>query len=71
MMLKVVMDSRQFQKEINNIMNYSAGFLDGIQKGKMEFYASLAPKISELAAQLMQMQRCLQNYYITCMNGKR
>jgi hypothetical protein len=54
-MLKVVIDSKQFQKEINNIMNYSTGFLEGIQKGKIELYASLAPKISELAAQFVDV----------------
>ncbi len=36
-------------------MNYSAGFLEGIEKGKIELYASLAPKISELAAQFIDV----------------
>lgn len=52
-MLKLVIDSKQFKKEMNNIMDYSTGFLEGIQKGKMEFYLSLAPKVSELAAQFV------------------
>jgi hypothetical protein len=52
-MLKVIMDSRQFQKEINNIMNYSTGFLEGVQRGKTELYMSLAPKISEMASQFI------------------
>ena len=52
-MLKVVMDSRQFQREINNIVNYSTGFLEGVQKGKAELYMSLAPKISEMASQFI------------------
>lgn len=52
-MLKVVMDSRQFQKEINNILNYSTGFLEGVQRGKTELYMSLAPKISEMASQFI------------------
>jgi hypothetical protein len=54
-MISVVMDSKQFQKEIKNIMNYSVGFLEGIQKGKIDLYASLAPKISELAAQFIDV----------------
>jgi hypothetical protein len=54
-MLSVRIDSRQFQREINNIMNYSTGFLEGIEKGKIELYASLAPKISELAAQFIDV----------------
>lgn len=49
------MDSKQFQKEINNILNYSTGFLEGVQKGKVELYASLGPKISELAAQFIDV----------------
>jgi len=52
-MLKVVMDSRQFQKEINNILNYSTGFLEGVQKGKAALYTSLAPKIAEMASQFI------------------
>ena len=36
-------------------MNYSTGFLEGIEKGKIELYASLAPKISELAAQFIDV----------------
>lgn len=52
-MLKIVMDSRQFQKEINNIINYSTGFLEGVQRGKTEMYMSLAPKISEMASQFI------------------
>jgi hypothetical protein len=54
-MLKLVIDSKQFQKEINNILNYSNGFVEGIQRGKIELYASLAPKISELAAQFIDV----------------
>jgi hypothetical protein len=49
------MDSRQFQKEINNIMQYSTGFLDGVQKGKSAFYMELAPKIAELASQFVDV----------------
>jgi hypothetical protein len=54
-MLSVVMDNRQFQKEINNIMKYSTGFLDGIEKGKSAFYMGLAPKIAEMASQFIDV----------------
>jgi hypothetical protein len=54
-MIKVIMDSKQFQREINNIMQYSTGFLDGVQKGKTAMYMSLAPKISELASQFIDI----------------
>jgi len=54
-MLKVVFDNRQFEKEINNIMKYSTGFVEGIQNGKSEFYMALAPKITELASQFIDV----------------
>lgn len=54
-MLKIVMDSRQFQKELNNIMKYSTGFLQGIEKGKSAFYLGLAPKIAEMASQFVDV----------------
>jgi hypothetical protein len=54
-MLSVVMDSKQFQKELNNIMKYSTGFVEGIQKGKSAFYLGLAPKIAEMASQFVDV----------------
>ena len=36
-MIKVKLDSRKFMKEMNNVMKYSIGFLDGIQAGKTIF----------------------------------
>jgi hypothetical protein len=54
-MLSIVMDSRQFKKEINNIMKYSTGFLDGIERGKPALYISLAPKIAEIASQFIDV----------------
>jgi hypothetical protein len=54
-MLSLTIDSRQFQKEINNIMKYSTGFVDGVQKGKSAFYMELAPKIAELASQFVDV----------------
>ena len=35
--MRVVTDLRSFTKEMNNIVQYSSGFLDGVQKGKTEF----------------------------------
>jgi len=54
-MLSVVMDSRQFQKEINNIMQYSTGFIEGVEKGKSALYAALAPQIAEMASQFIDV----------------
>lgn len=52
-MLKVVFDSKQFTKEMNNIMKYSTGFVQGIERGKKALYAGLGPQISELASQFV------------------
>ena len=52
-MLKIHFNSRQFQKEMNNIINYSTGFIDGIGRGKKAMYAALGPQISELAGQFV------------------
>ena len=30
-------NTKQFETQINNIINYSFGFLDGVQKGKTLF----------------------------------
>ncbi len=54
-MLSVVIDNKQFQKEIDNIMKYSTGFVEGIQKGKSELYMALAPKIAEMASQFIDV----------------
>jgi hypothetical protein len=54
-MLSVVIDSRQFQKEINNIMQYSTGFLEGVERGKSALYIGLAPKIAEMASQFIDV----------------
>jgi hypothetical protein len=54
-MLSVVIDSRQFQKELNNIMKYSSGFIEGVHKGKSALYINLAPKIAEMASQFVDV----------------
>jgi hypothetical protein len=54
-MLSLVIDSRQFEKEINNIMKYSTGFIEGVHKGKSTLYISLAPKVAEMASQFIDV----------------
>lgn len=49
--MKLSFDMRQFNKEMNNIIEYSSGFVDGIQAGKKEFLNNLGPDIAELASQ--------------------
>jgi hypothetical protein len=39
--MRAVFNSNQFKKEMNNIVNYSVGFLEGVQKGKTVFLKTL------------------------------
>jgi hypothetical protein len=41
-------NSRQFKKDMNNIVNYSIGFLEGVQKGKTLFLKTLGMETVEL-----------------------
>lgn len=52
-MIKMRINSRQFAKDMDNIMQYSFGFLEGVQRGKKAFYNVLGPQIAELASQFI------------------
>lgn len=41
-------DTRKFAKEMNNMMNYSIGFLDGVQLGKQDLLNSLGVQTIEM-----------------------
>lgn len=46
--MRVRFDGRQFAKDMKNIMDYSAGFLDGIQLGKQELMKSIGLQTIEV-----------------------
>jgi hypothetical protein len=46
--MRAVFTSNQFKKEMNNIIDYSIGFLDGVQRGKTEFLKMLGLETVEL-----------------------
>jgi len=52
-MIKIRMDSQQFRKEMDNIMEYSLGFVDGVQVGKHAFFRNLGPLVEEEASQFI------------------
>lgn len=54
-MISLKFDSRKFQKDMNNLVGYSLGFADGIQNGKTEFLRNLAPSISEIASEFIDV----------------
>jgi hypothetical protein len=41
-------NSKQFKKDMNNIVNYSIGFLDGVQKGKTVFLKTMGMETVEV-----------------------
>jgi hypothetical protein len=46
--MRVRFDGRQFAKDMKNIMDYSTGFLDGIQLGKQELMKSIGLQTIEV-----------------------
>ena len=46
--MRAVFNSNQFKKEMNNIVNYSVGFLEGVQKGKTVFLKTVGLETVEL-----------------------
>lgn len=51
--MKAVYNNKKFKKEMNNIVNYSFGFLDGVQKGKTPFLKSLGVNTVEIMKQFV------------------
>ena len=52
-MIAVRFDNKAFKKEMKNIIDYSVGFTEGVQKGKTEFLKSLGTEVSEIASQFI------------------
>lgn len=48
-MIAMKFDTKQFMKELDNIIDYSYGFLEGIQTGKKVLLNNLGPSIKEIA----------------------
>lgn len=46
--MKTVFDSKAFKKDMNNIMDYSIGFLEGVHRGKSQFLHSVGIETIEL-----------------------
>ena len=49
--MKVIMNDAAFKKDMKNIMNYSIGFLEGVQAGKTKFLNNLGLMTKELLEQ--------------------
>ena len=49
--MKVIMNNAAFKKDMKNIMNYSIGFLDGVQLGKTKFLNNVGSMTKEILEQ--------------------
>lgn len=49
--MKVVYSTQAFMKEINNLLDYSAGFIEGIERGKYDFMSALGATTVEVLKQ--------------------
>jgi hypothetical protein len=49
--MKVIMNDVAFKKDMKNIMNYSIGFLEGVQAGKIKFLNNVGVMTKELLEQ--------------------
>jgi len=49
--MKVVYNTKSFMKEMNNLLEYSAGFIEGIERGKNEFLSALGATTVEVLKQ--------------------
>jgi len=47
-MISLRFNTAAFNKEMKNIMDYSFGFLEGLEYGKAEMYRNLGPEITEI-----------------------
>lgn len=47
-MINVKMDSKKFLREMNNVMKYSVGFLDGVRNGKSIFLRNVGMQTIEI-----------------------
>lgn len=52
-MISLKFDNKKFEREMNNIINYSTGFTEGVQKGKKEFLESMGTELSEIASKFI------------------
>lgn len=46
--MRILVDDKAFKKDMKNIINYSIGYLDGIQAGKTVFFGVLGKEVIEL-----------------------
>lgn len=46
--MKISMDSKKLNKDLNNLVKYSVGFLEGVDKGKQKFFGAVGIQTIEI-----------------------
>ena len=49
--MKIIMDDKKFMKEMNNVVEYAIGFLDGTERGKTNLLRNLGEELSTIVGQ--------------------
>lgn len=52
-MINIKYKTNDFMKEMNNILNYSSGFMEGAQNGKKELFETIGEKTKEILNQFI------------------
>ena len=52
-MIKASFDSKAFMKDMDNIINYSLGFIEGVERGKFLFRKNLGEGIQRIASEFI------------------
>lgn len=54
--MRASLDTRNFQKQLNNIIDYSIGFLDGAQAGKKVFLNNLGSSVIDILGRYIDLE---------------
>lgn len=54
--MKVRVDTRSFEKQLNNIVNYSFGFLEGAEAGKKQFLDNLGESVIQVLGKYIDLE---------------
>lgn len=73
-MIATKFDSKEFMKDMSNVLEYSFGFLNGVQQGKAQFLTKLGAGIKEILEQYVDSNarvspETLQHVYEWYRNG--
>ena len=71
--MTIIWDNKKFEKDMHNIVQYSLGFMEGVEKGKTQFVEAFAQKTSEALKEFIdsmartdpQMYHHIYEWYMT------